>query len=311
MIESKVVSGVREHRETEARLNTRGEWGVVRMNKGFSLIELLVVIAIIGILAAIIFPVFARAKESAYRGSDMANMNAIRTALQLYRTDQGAFPPVLLGYANLYDGSVPDATQVVPANAFYGALYPKRIDSLETLRPAYVRPGNGKLETDVTTAVWPEKLALGSNPNREQRFGPDQVVQRCFYDAGTGSSVAVDNAYYRISGYDVATVRVPGTSGSQRNEIHYTLFWTRYSVPVDPCNPVVDAGLGSANDDPRQLGYTDPPDTTVITWDSFFRDYNPDGTPAHVKKDLVLFLGGGARTVDSARMSAESWQVTP
>jgi prepilin-type N-terminal cleavage/methylation domain-containing protein len=50
---------------------------------GFTLIELLVVIAIISILAAIIFPVFAKAKESALRSSDMTSMNSIRTALQL------------------------------------------------------------------------------------------------------------------------------------------------------------------------------------------------------------------------------------
>ena len=36
-----------------------------RRSKGFTLIELLVVIAIIGILAAMVFPVFARARESA------------------------------------------------------------------------------------------------------------------------------------------------------------------------------------------------------------------------------------------------------
>ena len=66
----------------------------------FTLIELLVVIAIIGILSAIIFPVFARMKDSAYKSGDLTNMNSIRTALQLYRADQGAYPPTLLGYAS-------------------------------------------------------------------------------------------------------------------------------------------------------------------------------------------------------------------
>jgi prepilin-type N-terminal cleavage/methylation domain-containing protein len=280
------------------------------MKKGFSLIELLVVIAVIGILTAIAFPVFARAKESAYRGSDIANMNAIRTALQLYRADQGAYPPALLGYANLYDGSVPNMNQVIPADRVAGALYPRRIDSLQTLRPALVRPLAGQLEREISTAVWPAALPTGDNT--EQRFGPEQVVQRCFYDASTATSSVVDNAYYRISGYDAATVRVPGDpNGSTRHELHYTLFWTRYSVPVDPCNPVAGAGLGSGNDDPRQLGYTDPPETTVVTWNAFFRDYQGDGTVTRTRKDVVLFLNGSAKTVDSARVAAESWQVTP
>ena len=45
--------------------------------KGFTLIELLVVIAIIAILAAILFPVFARARENARRSSCQSNMKNI------------------------------------------------------------------------------------------------------------------------------------------------------------------------------------------------------------------------------------------
>ncbi len=44
---------------------------------GFTLIELLVVIAIIAILAAILFPVFARARENARRASCMSNLKQI------------------------------------------------------------------------------------------------------------------------------------------------------------------------------------------------------------------------------------------
>lgn len=42
--------------------------------RGFTLIELLVVIAIIAILAAILFPVFARARENARRASCQSNL---------------------------------------------------------------------------------------------------------------------------------------------------------------------------------------------------------------------------------------------
>ena len=45
-----------------------------RRSRGFTLIELLVVIAIIAILAAILFPVFARARENARRASCQSNM---------------------------------------------------------------------------------------------------------------------------------------------------------------------------------------------------------------------------------------------
>jgi prepilin-type N-terminal cleavage/methylation domain-containing protein len=52
--------------------------------KGFTLIELLVVIAIIAILAAILFPVFAKAKEAAKRTTCVSNLNQIGKAILLY-----------------------------------------------------------------------------------------------------------------------------------------------------------------------------------------------------------------------------------
>jgi prepilin-type N-terminal cleavage/methylation domain-containing protein len=55
--------------------------------RGFTLIELLVVIAIIGILAAMLFPVFARARESARKTQCLANVKNIAIALNMYLAD--------------------------------------------------------------------------------------------------------------------------------------------------------------------------------------------------------------------------------
>src|SRR5574340_335745 len=62
-------------------------------SQGFTLIELLVVIAIIAILAAMLFPVFARARESARKIQCLANVKNIATAVQMYLTDYDRFPP--------------------------------------------------------------------------------------------------------------------------------------------------------------------------------------------------------------------------
>ncbi len=58
-----------------------------RARRGFTLIELLVVIAIIAILAAILFPVFAQAREAARKASCQSNLKQLGTAIAMYATD--------------------------------------------------------------------------------------------------------------------------------------------------------------------------------------------------------------------------------
>src|SRR5689334_23012450 len=65
-----------------------------RNHRGFTLIELLVVIAIIAILAAILFPVFARARENARRASCQSNEKNIALGFKQYIQDNGEkYPP--------------------------------------------------------------------------------------------------------------------------------------------------------------------------------------------------------------------------
>lgn len=60
---------------------------------GFTLIELLVVIAIIAILAAILFPVFAQAREKARQTACLSNMKQVGTAIQMYTQDYDEMYP--------------------------------------------------------------------------------------------------------------------------------------------------------------------------------------------------------------------------
>jgi prepilin-type N-terminal cleavage/methylation domain-containing protein len=59
----------------------------MRTRRGFTLIELLVVIAIIAILAAILFPVFARAREKSRQASCLSNLKQLGLACLMYAQD--------------------------------------------------------------------------------------------------------------------------------------------------------------------------------------------------------------------------------
>ena len=79
--------------------------------RGFTLIELLVVIAIIAILAAILFPVFAQAREKARQASCTSNLKQLTLAFAVYRAD--------------YDGRLPGHGQQSSCGSTYqNTTYP-------------------------------------------------------------------------------------------------------------------------------------------------------------------------------------------
>jgi prepilin-type N-terminal cleavage/methylation domain-containing protein/prepilin-type processing-associated H-X9-DG protein len=110
-------------------------FGGCRQRKGFTLIELLVVIAIIAILAAILFPVFAQAREKARQTSCTSNLKQLGTAMMMYAQDydesypsnwypsDGHWANVILPYIGqgkqLYTGGV----MICPSAAFRGWSY--------------------------------------------------------------------------------------------------------------------------------------------------------------------------------------------
>ncbi|MCW5936349.1 MAG: prepilin-type N-terminal cleavage/methylation domain-containing protein [Fimbriimonadaceae bacterium] len=80
----------------------------------FTLIELLVVIAIIAILAAILFPVFAQAKEAAKKTQTLSQFKQLGTAANIYITDSDDVFPLAMGYNQLTNAWRVDAFTGVP-----------------------------------------------------------------------------------------------------------------------------------------------------------------------------------------------------
>ena len=99
--------------------------------KAFTLIELLVVIAIIAILAAILFPVFARARENARRASCQSNLKQFGLAIEQYKQD--------------YDGIYPYARKVGGTDSWYGSYLEPYIKSRQMIfcPSAPAPPGTG------------------------------------------------------------------------------------------------------------------------------------------------------------------------
>jgi prepilin-type N-terminal cleavage/methylation domain-containing protein len=146
-----------------------------RKKSGFTLIELLVVIAIIAILAAILFPVFARARDAARKSNCTNNLKNCAVALQLYWND--------------YDGTLPSSAvgMATPDTAYNAARYRTWASTSGVLPP----PTNGSALT-----AWPQIL-YGHLKSRDIMFCPSDSV-----DSNTNTQVsywykcAAEQAWY-------------------------------------------------------------------------------------------------------------------
>lgn len=99
----------------------------MKTKNGFSLIELLVVISIIGVLLALSLSAFSNTKKSARDGKRRADLEQIRSALEIYRTDCKTYPAAVSFGVPLMGSGV-----FCPATNEYMAAVPK-----DSLSPTY------------------------------------------------------------------------------------------------------------------------------------------------------------------------------
>jgi prepilin-type N-terminal cleavage/methylation domain-containing protein/prepilin-type processing-associated H-X9-DG protein len=143
-------------------------------SKGFTLIELLVVIAIIAILAAILFPVFAKAREKARQITCASNLKQIGLAIMQYSQD--------------YDEQMPQAGgPMYVAQYNYTAYVP-----WETFIAPYVKNGAGT----ISTAEKGNVFSCPDNPNTTTAYADvaGSYQYSCDYTANYNQAFATGGA---------------------------------------------------------------------------------------------------------------------
>ena len=100
---------------------------IIRKSRGFTLIELLVAISIIGVLSSFLLANFVGVRQRARDGVRKSDLRQIQSALELYRSDKGTYPPEPLPACGspLQDSSSPPVIymQKIPCDPSPGAVY--------------------------------------------------------------------------------------------------------------------------------------------------------------------------------------------
>lgn len=174
------------------------------MKRAFTLIELLVVIAIIAILAAILFPVFARAKEAGKKTVCMSNLRQTGNAVQLYLND----------YDDAYPQTKGNNTASPQIDDMDGSIEEPDTGSMFTMILPYVKGGEVS-----DTAMLAQKLyTCPSDPNPNDPTCPTTV---------NPGGPAVNS--YLVNGYFVW-----GINGSAVKSVSNTIYLAeRRSQPVN------------------------------------------------------------------------------
>jgi len=160
----------------------------MKKSQGFTLIELLVVIAIIAILAAILFPVFAKVREKARQTSCASNMKQLGLAEQQYSQDND----------EIYSGSFMDTPK---GRASYAELIYPYIKSTAVFSCPDV--SNNHFKNDGVADCNPNPITCGKGQ------GIIDYSYNCLHDNALGGSIKPGNTANDAAHNPLASVDVP------------------------------------------------------------------------------------------------------
>ncbi|MDF2439449.1 MAG: hypothetical protein JWN98_433 [Abditibacteriota bacterium] len=172
-----------------------------KKSTGFTLIELLVVIAIIAILAAILFPVFARARENARRASCLSNTKQIGLGIMQYAQDYDE-KMVMLGSASSSGCSSPWGERIQPYMKSKQVF--KCPSNPTTAVMACSDPANRVFSHYVGNGTW---FAISSSSG----FGYDRPMDAVAWNDSTGTPRATSLAAMQEPARTIVVAEYKGT----------------------------------------------------------------------------------------------------
>jgi len=211
---------------------------ILRGSRAFTLIELLVVVAIIAILAAVLFPVFAKVKDAAQKTRCFSQMRQLAAAVTLYTEDAGATFPMATNY-----GAPTDSTDRLWTAGVYPYVGDKPIFSCPTSYGEYADLWANRNKMNIglngATAYDPQGCVEGqANPNGCEGFttitGPGRIAEPS------------------------KTALFADTPAGDLNEKYRGYVFSPYNGPVNNQNPEYSIPLTSDRDLVKELNHLAP-----------------------------------------------------